>query len=877
MKFNAAIVLLFLLFQQLTGQETEKKFYIASQVNGYEITIDGKLNEPAWQSVKWENKFVQHVPHEGKPPHQQTEFSLLYDEHNLYIAIKAIDKSPDSISLRMTRRDIMDGDQVGIAFDTYNDKRTAFIFAVTAVGVKADWVMSNDGENEDFSWDPIWWVKTNKNEGGWTAEMRIPLTQLRFKQEGQQLWGLQVFRQIFRKEELSFWQPMKRGSAGMVSQFGTMNGLKNIQSKKTLDIMPYVVARTDRYEKEPENPFLQSGKKNSLDAGLDAKIGLTNFLTLDLTVNPDFGQVEADPSEVNLTTQETFFPEKRPFFIEGKNILQYKLMFGDGDLAYDGLFYSRRIGSRPHHSPDTEDDEYTDVPNSTRILGAAKVTGKTTNGWSIGILESVTADEHAEIRSINSNRTVLVEPLTNYFVTRLQKDFNEGNTYLGGMVTAVNRKIDELHLDYLHTSAYSGGIDFIHKWNNRNWALDAAFYFSRVNGNQKSITRIQESYIHAFQRPDADYLTYDTTRTSLMGQGGKLTIGKMGGNLKFIGGVAWKSPGLELNDIGYAQQVDNIFQIFWVGYRIYEPFFIFREVNLNLNQWLQFDFGGNLTSPGGNINWWTSFNNYWNTYGSINVNGEQISNSELRGGPALKTPGNKSLRFGFSTNQQKKLTLSFSTSQNFSNENNFSRSEYYNLNIGYRPTKALRVDVTPGYNKSFTELQYVGQQDLLNDKRYIMAKIDRNTLSMSFRLNYNITPDLTIQYWGQPFIATGNYSNYKYITDSKADDVSDRYQTYAPGQISFNNDEDTYDIDENQDNIIEYSFDKPDFNVKEFLSNLVLRWEYRPGSTLYLVWSQTRSGFENNGSFDFSRDFEGLFDEKPHDVFLVKLSYRLGR
>ncbi|MGM0622109.1 MAG: DUF5916 domain-containing protein, partial [Bacteroidota bacterium] len=355
--------------QSLIAQEISKKRYIANQVNGYDINVDGKLDEPAWQSVKWENQFIVYEPNEGKPPNQQTEFALLYDEHNIYVAIKAIDKNPDSISMRMTRRDDMDGDQVGIAFDTYHDRRTAFLFAVSAVGVKADWVMSNDGENEDFSWDPIWWVNTSTTENGWNAEMRIPLTQLRFREGEEQIWGLQVFRTVFRKEELSTWQHMKRDASGMVSQFGTMNGLKNIQPKKTLDVMPYVVARTERFEKNPDNPFRKDGKSSDLNAGLDAKIGLTNYLTLDLTINPDFGQVEADPSEVNLSTHETFFEEKRPFFIEGKNILKYKLMFGDGDLAYDGLFYSRRIGRQPHYSPDLEDGEYARVPEFTSILG----------------------------------------------------------------------------------------------------------------------------------------------------------------------------------------------------------------------------------------------------------------------------------------------------------------------------------------------------------------------------------------------------------------------------------------------------------------------------------------------------------------------------
>lgn len=861
----------------ISAQDSEKKLYIANQVNGYDITIDGKPDEKAWQSVQWEDNFTQFQPHEGKTPHQQTEFAILYDEHNVYLAIKALDKSPDSISMRMTRRDAMDGDQVGIGFDTYLDRRTAFMFAVSAMGVKADWVISNDGESEDFTWDPIWWVKTTRTDYGWNAEMRIPLTQLRFDKNGEQKWGLQVFRQIFRKEELSSWQPMQRSVAGMVSQFGDMNGLKNIQPKNTIDIMPYVVARTERFEKDPDNPFRKDGKDNGINAGLDAKIGLTNYLTLDLTVNPDFGQVEADPSEVNLSTYETFFEEKRPFFIEGKNIMRYKLMFGDGDLAYDGLFYSRRIGRRPAYSPSTEENEYSKVPEFTRILGAAKVTGKTKNGWSIGVLESVTAEEHAEIRGIGSRREQTVEPFTNYFVTRVQKDFNEGNTYLGGMITAVNRKIDESHLEFLHSSAYSGGIDFVHKWDNKNWALDAGWYFSQVNGSKEAIRRTQESYIRAFQRPDANYVNYDTTRTSLMGQGGKLTAGKMGGNLKFMGGVAWKSPGLELNDIGYAQQVDNIFQVFWVGYRIYEPFSIFREVNLNFNQWMQFDFGGNLTAPGGNINWFARFNNYWSAFGSVNLNGSQLSKSMLRGGPSLKLPGYKNLFLGFSSNQQKKLTFSFRGSQYFSNEKNFKRIQYYNLEMGYRPLKTLKLEVSPGFNTTTDGLQYVTQKNGGGNKRYIFGKIERNTLSMSVRLNYNITPDLTIQYWGQPFIATGKYNEFKYITNSKADDLFNRFQNYTAKQIQFDADQNAYFVDENLDNTTDYSFGKPDFNVKEFLSNMVVRWEYRPGSTVFLVWSQTRSGFENDGSFNFSRDFEGLFNEKPHNIFLLKFSYRFGR
>lgn len=869
------ILLLSTLF--VSAQEIDRKIYSALKVNDLNITVDGSFNEIDWQTANWENEFTQYEPNEGKQPSQQTEFAILYDENNIYVAIKAIDKSPDSISMRLTRRDVTDGDMVGIMLDTYHDKRTGFVFIVSAAGVKSDFIMSNDGESEDNSWDPIWWVKTSITKTGWNAEMRIPLTQLRFEEGDEQLWGMQILRYIFRKDELSSWQPMKREKSGFVSQFGTMNGIKNIKPKNTLDVMPYMVARAERFEKEPDNPFRESGKRNGFDVGLDAKIGLTNYLTMDLTINPDFGQVEADPSEVNLSTYETFFEEKRPFFIEGKNILTYKLSFGDGDLSSQGLFYSRRIGRRPNYYPDLENGEYTQVPDFTKILGAAKITGKTNNGWSIGILESVTAEENAEIKGIENGRLQAVEPLTNFLIGRVQKDFNDGNTYLGGMLTAVNRSIDDSHLEFLHKSAYTGGIDFVHKWNNKNWMVDAGLFFSQVNGTEEAITRTQNSYIRNFQRPDADYLKFDPNRTSLSGHGGKLTVAKLGGKFKIGSIMAWKSPGLELNDVGFAQQVDQFLQVIWAGYRIYEPFSIFREVNFNFNQHTVWDFGGNLVAPGFNLNAHAQFKNYWNAFGNFNMSGEQLFSSALRGGPALKVPGYKNIYMGVFTNPQKKLTFEFNGGRYFSNEKEFRTSGNYNLSIGYRPIKSLKIDLSPGLSTYNDDLQYVNQKSFENDTRYIFAHIDRKTLSMQVRINYNITPDLSIQYWGQPFVASGKYSGFKHITNTKADNLEDRYNLYFNNQISYDFVSETYSVDDNQNNTVDYSFEKPDFNVKEFLSNLVLRWEYRPGSTFYLVWSQNRSGYVNNGSFNISRDFESLFDEKANNIFLLKFSYRLGR
>ncbi len=872
-----SVILLLLTYNYVFAQEIEIKNYSANKVNDLNITIDGNINETEWQTANWENQFIQHEPYEGKAPHQQTEFAILYDENNIYVAIKALDKSPDSISMRLSRRDEPDGDMAGVMFDTYFDKRTGFCFFVSAAGVKLDFISSSDGENEDATWDPIWWVKTTKTVEGWNAEMRIPLTQLRFEEGEEQLWGMQVLRFIFRKEEMSSWQPMKRETAGFISQFGTMDGIKNIKPKNTLDVTPYLVAKTERFEKEPENPFRSSGKINGFNAGLDAKIGLTNFLTLDLTINPDFGQVEADPSEVNLSTYETFFEEKRPFFIEGKSILEYTLGIGGGGMGTEGLFYSRRIGRRPNYYPSLESGEYADIPAFTSILGAAKITGKTSNGWSIGVLESVTAEENAEIKGIGDGRTQSVEPLTNFFVGRLQKDFNEGNTYIGGMVTSVNRSINDEHLEFLHKSAYTGGMDFTHKWDDRNWSTSAGFYVSQVNGTEEAITRTQTSYIRNFQRVDADYVTLDTTRTSLMGSGGKISIGKVGGKFNVGAFASWKTPGLEVNDVGFAQQVDRILQVVWAGYHIYEPFSIFRDVNINGHQFGAWDFGGNKTGIGGSIRTSAQFTNYWRGSFSFSLNGTQQSNSALRGGPALIEPGYKYVRFGFFSNQQKKITFELSGGQYFSNENGYRSIKDYELEIGYRPFKSLKVGIAPGINSYNNDLQYVTQSGYNNDTRYVMAHIDRTTVNMSLRINYNITPDLTIQYWGQPFVATGEYTEFKHITDSKADNLTDRYNIYTDQQISFNEENQTYLIDDNVDGTVDYSFGKPDFNVKEFLSNLVVRWEYRPGSTVYLVWSQTRNEYQNHGTFNFTNDVKDLFSEKPKNIFLLKFSYRIGR
>jgi hypothetical protein len=869
------IILLIAFSGQLNAQTIIKKEYYAGECSKNEISIDGKLDEAAWSRANWQDDFTQYEPSEGKAPSQKTDFAIMLDENYIYVGFKAWDTNPDSIVQRLTRRDDIEGDLVAVEFDSYFDKRTAFAFMVNAAGVKNDLIISNDGENEDNSWDPIWLVKTSRDHLGWYAEMRIPLTQLRFEGNNEQTWGFNIGRQLYRKQEISLWQASSKKISGWVSEFGELKGLKNLKARKIADLMPYMVARTDRFEKEPANPFRKSGVKNQLDGGVDGKVGLTNNLTLDFTINPDFGQVEADPSEVNLSSYETFFQEKRPFFIEGKNILSFPLMFGDGDLASESMFYSRRIGRRPHNNPELKDGEYISAPEFTSILGAAKITGKTRHGLSIGILESLTSDEFAHI-SNGADHREMIEPFTNYSIARVQKDFDKGNTMLGGMLTSVNRNLSEEQLNYLHKTAVSGGLDFVHKWNNKAWELDFSTYFSRVAGSTEAISNTQKSWTHSFQRPDATHLNFDSTRTSLMGQGGKIVLAKYGGKLKFMAATAWKSPGLELNDVGYMRQADNIMEVIWVGYRIFEPFSVFRNMSLNINQWTEWNFAGESTGPGGNINAHTQFKNYWRFDFGGNYNGEGLSTTELRGGPALKVSGTKNLWFGLGSNDQKKLTAEVQMMGLQGNIKN-SKSMYdVNFSLGYRPSKSLKITVTPAFNINKDELQYVTQQEYASGTDYLFARINQKTWSASLRVNYNISPDMSLEYWGQPFISSGKYTEFKRITDSRAAQYADRFSPLGASELAYVGEEQIYQVRDQTGNQL-YSFDQPDFNVKEFLSNMVARWEYRPGSTLYLVWSQTRHQSISNGGFDFSRDLADLFGNQPTNVFLLKMSFRLGR
>lgn len=878
---NPTILLtLLLLSLYLNAQDSTevvpKKIYVTKPINGDEPpVVDGLLNDGVWSLVEWAGDYVEFQPDENTPPSNQTRFKIVYDEKNLYIGVRCFDPEPDKIVRRLSRRDGFDGDWVEFNIDSYHDKRTAFSFTVTAAGVKGDEFVSNNGNNWDGSWNPIWYTKTNVDEEGWTAEMRIPLSQLKFGDEENQVWGLQSTRRFFRAEERSLWQRKPIDQPGWVSEFGELHGLKNIEPQQQLEIQPYTVTSGETYEAEEGNPF-RDGNESDITVGLDAKIGITNDLTLDLTVNPDFGQVEADPSAIALDGFQIFFREQRPFFVENKNIFDFNVSQSEAGntFGFDNVFYSRRIGRSPQGSPDTEDGEFVDQPDNTPIIGAAKFSGKTKNGWAIGVLESVTAKRYATISHLNEDRTrEMVEPLTNYFVGRLQKDFNDRNSYIGGIFTATNRDNLIPQLDFLHRSAYTGGIDFKHQWNNRDWYVEGNVILSRVNGSEEAIQNTQESITHLFQRVDADHVAVDTTRTSLTGSGGNIQLGKIGnGHWRFETGGTWRSPELELNDIGFQRQADDLRHYTWIGYQTLKPDSTLRRAGINYNHWAAWDFDGNHNYLQFNTNSWQNWQNNWFTNFGFNYAPIQYDNFALRGGPRLRRSPWMSFWNSIRTDNRKKLRFNVFHNGRKAVDNSL-RSYFIEAGFVYQPINALRVSAFPSLRINNDKLQFIDNFDDVNGTaRYLNGEIQQRTLSMSFRLNYTINPNLTVQYWGQPFISRGRYSNFKHVTNPTAQRFEDRFIAYGTDQVTFA--DDTYSVDEDLDGVADFSFDDPDFAFVQFRSNLVIRWEYIPGSEIFLVWSQDVSQDGDPLEGLFSNLGDNIFGQKPQNIFLLKATYR---
>lgn len=823
----------------------------------------GKLDDECWKTGVWAGEYHQYTPDEGAKPTYPTELKILYDDKNLYVAFRAYDGEPGKIQRFAGVRDDLVGDIMGITFDSYHDHRTGFEFSVTAWGQKVDLVLFNP-ENWDFNWNAVWKVKTGLEDSAWVAEYEVPLSQLRYSKEDEQVWGMHTWRWINRLQEESNWEIQSKTGPGILYNFGELHGIKGLKKSQRLEIMPYALGDLKTMKKEPLNPFTSKGRSWGGNMGLDAKIGISSNFTLDLTINPDFGQVESDPSVMNLTAFETFYEEKRPFFLEGLTIFDYK-------FDNQSLFYSRRIGHSPSLTINPNDNLFVNAPDKTTILSAIKFSGTTSKGLSIGLIQSVTANEYAKLNDLDDNkRSMKVEPLTNYLVARIQKGYNAGTTVVGGILTSVNRSIDSKNLEFLTDNAYTGGLDLLHRFKDKEFYIDARLIGSYVRGSKESITALQESSARYYQRPGAGYLRYDTSKTMLSGYGGKFMIGKGSKGLwRYSTGATWLSPGLELNDLGYMNTADEVNQQNVVSYLINQPVSIFRMYNISLEQFNTWNFSGTYLGSGAHLSFISQFKNQWSFAANLIFHSKTLDTKILRGGYDMIMPHTITAFGSLNTDPAKKVIASLIYRYEHSG-NNSAVNYQIEPGIIYRPINNLKMGLSANYIDNFDKLQYITTSYSIPGNRYILGTIDQKTLGLTFRVDLNITPEFSIQYYGSPFISRGSYSQLKYITNPKAKVYEDRFIQYQDPVLS-NGIYQLYDFTNGPR--LDYSIDNPDFNFHEFRSNLVAKWEYRLGSFIYLVWSSERTGKTNASKASITDSYKQLRSVFPDNIFLIKLNY----
>ena len=826
--------------------------------------VDGRLDDAVWATVPVATGFTQNYPQSGIPATRQTEARVVFVGDALYVGMRAYD-SPDSIVAPLMRRDgMLNSDWVDVLIDSFHDRRTAFHFAVNPAGVKVDMYHYDDIQT-DMSWDAVWDVAVARDSLGWTAEFRIPLSQLRYSvsADAPSTWGINFYRNIGRRQEWSSWAPVVRGQNREVSQFGELTSIDFLEQPRRHEITPYVSSSVTREVGDRADPFFRpTAVANS--AGLDAKFGLPRGLTLDLTVHPDFGQVEADPSEVNLSGFETTQQERRPFFVENGGVFALSIYESPEEV----LFYPRRIGRAPQISVDS-DGRFVSAPQQTTILGAAKLSGKTSSGLSIGVLDAVTQAEFADVldNATGLRSREIVEPAANYAVVRVQQDLRAGKSAIGGMLTATNRFDPGAAASELHNAAYAGGLDFRHRFGGQSgsdYEVFGALFGSAVYGSADAIAETQRSSAHYFQRPDADHLHYDTTLTSLTGLAGRLQFDRANGRLRYGNAFYTRTPGFEVNDLGIQKVADWSEDFVWVGTVQTQPNAVLNNWNVFANTWSWWTYGGERTFTQFNVDLQGELRNFWGSFLRI---GRRLSahTLRLRGGPLLNEEGAWVAFGNFYSPQQKALRVNGSYSLLKSDDpGNMSAS--FSPTISWQPWTSATLTLAPMFGRDKSNIFYVAQAGTASTPHYVLGALNQTTTALTTRLDLAFSPTLTLQLYGQPFLSGGSYSDFKEVVASRARNYADRFRSIAP-QLKDN----VYTSDLNGDGVVDIQFDNPAFNVREFRSNTVLRWEYRPGSTFFVVWSQGRHS-DGDSAFSLPRDATQLFRTAPENVLLLKMT-----
>jgi hypothetical protein len=802
--------------------------------------IDGLGTDEIWRTATPIDAFRQWEPTEDGDPAFRTEARVAYDSRNLYVFVRMIDPHPDSLLSVLQRRDGMAlSDDVILGVDSYNDKRTGYMFRLTPAGTMSDGYMFNDGE-EDWGWNAVWEGAAKVDSTGWTAEYRIPLSQLRYVPSGDNTFGILLMRRIARRGERVSWPLFRKSKTGMVSQWASMPGFSDLPAPRRMELLPYSVAK---YGASPKGDGTPRNAANS-QVGADVKLGLTSNITLDAAVNPDFGQVEADPGVLNLSAFEQFFAERRPFFLEGSGIFRYDIDCNDGQCT--GLFYSRRIGRSPQLR-----GAYGDAasPLQSRIVGAAKVTGRLGSGLSVGLIDAVTEREQG-----TGNRTI--EPQTNYAVVRLQQDLRGGNSGIGLMVTNTARQTDAWTADFLRNNAWTGGLDARHRFAKNRWQLSGQLSGARVSGSAQAIAATQRSNVHLYQRPDAEHLTYDSTRTSLTGWFAGTSLEKQGGGITRLSTSAWyMTPGYEINDLGFRTRSDETGASFWMGLRPVKPVGMFRRANLNFNGWGFANTSGLLLGNGGNVNGWGELKSFWSVNGGIGVNNvvASYSDRDARGGPAVFQPARMNVWANLNGDSRKTVSpfLGLNGGRRFDGVgSNWNVSMGLGLRMGTQFNGSLNV----GYSRNINDQQWNGNFVDGGVTSYTFARLYQATSSMTARMNYTITPTLSLESYVQPFVSTGQFTDWRALADGRSSDNEARFRPYTARGTPAG------------------------FRFGQLRTNNVLRWEYRPGSTLFFVWTQARNdGADNPTDHGVAQGYSNIFSRRPDNVFLVKASYWLGR
>ncbi len=833
------------------------------------IAIDGKLDEPAWTTAPRQTGFVQRFPKDGVPADHETSFAVLYDDEALYVGVWAADPEPGRIKALLTRRDVdSPADSVTIGIDSYHDRRTAYVFQLNAAGVQRDMLLFDD-QGQDDTWDAVWTGNAAIDEHGWTAEFRIPLDQLRFDGSESHEWGFQILRTVGRSAEQSTWSPWPRSTPAIVSRFGIVDGIEHLQQGRRLELLPYATGGVDVAPVDAGDP-LNDHVSTRRNVGLDLKYGLGPAFTLSATINPDFGQVEADPSQVNLSPFELFFAEKRPFFLEGVDL--FKLPIGNSDGTVETQFYSRRIGAVPLTPDGTY--QYTELTTPTTIYGAAKLSGKTRDGWSIGVLDAVTGPESEGLIDDSGARTdPQVAALTNYAVGRVKRDFRDGKTSVGMSATAVDRSLDGTALAATtRDQAYTAGLQVQHRWDNDAWQINFHTVGSWIHGSEDAIAATQQDSNHFYQRPDATDVAFDPHRTSLSGLGATWLGGMLGDtkHWRFGFGGDLRTPGLELDDAGFQTGSDRVIPYLWGQYRVDEPSSRLLNWQFNSDVFTVSNFEPLLNFYGieGNVN--AQLTNYWNLGLGYNVQGSGWDQVALRGGAALRTNPNASLFAFVSTDSRKPVRIDLNA-----NAYRDWTADAINGGISIGATIQARSNIDlylgPSWYARVDPLQYVAEaDDATGTPHYVFATIHQTTASMTTRVNWTFSPHLSLQVYAQPFIASGRYSQLKDVNNPHAAVFSDRFHVLQGTDYAIH--DGTVFVDYGG----MYSFDRPDFDIRQLRSTVVLRWEYRPGSTVFAIWNHGQTSTSDDGRFQPGHDLAGLLKANEENLVMIKANYWIG-